>query len=63
MDREREAELKDLLISQKHQEGVAAFIELLAIRREQHRDRLEREEDAVVRGKSQECKALLQIFD
>ena len=63
MGKEREAELKDLLVSLKHQETAVAIIELLTIRREQYRDRLEREEDPVVRGKSQECKALLQIFD
>ena len=63
MSKEREAELEDNLANLKHQETAKIIVELLAIRRERYRDRLEKEENAVFRGKAQECSELIQLFD
>jgi hypothetical protein len=62
MSKEREAELVETLQSYKHTEAFRLAGELFALRRERHRDRLEGSEDAEVRGRSKECKDLLQIF-
>lgn len=60
--KEREAKIVDLLQSYKHQEIPTLLVELLTIRRERHRDKLEREEFAEVRGRAKECKDLLLLF-
>lgn len=62
MSKEREAELVETLQSYKHTEAFRLAGELLALRRERHRDRLEGGEDSEVRGRAKECKDLLQIF-
>jgi len=62
MSKEREAELVETLQSYKHTEAFRLAGELLVLRRERHRDRLEGSEDSEVRGRSKECKDLLQIF-
>ena len=62
MSKEREAEIEELLSQRKHNEVATLVLELLTLRRERHRDRLEREENGEVRGKAQECKDLLHIF-
>jgi len=62
-NKEREAEIEDLLMVYKAAEPIQLLLELLQLRRDRHRDRLEDSENAEVRGKSQECKALIQLFD
>lgn len=64
MSKEREAEIKAAL-KNFHQtsEVTRLVVELLNIRRHRHRDRLEKEESDQERGRSLECKDLLQIFD
>lgn len=58
--REREPEILERL--KTHQEATKLFSELLAIRRERHRDKLEKGEDNEVRGRAKECKDLLQLL-
>lgn len=62
MDKEREAELVNILDAYKGQEILARISELLSLRRERHRDKLESEENTVVRGRAKECKDLLYIL-
>ena len=61
MDREEEIieELKSAALSVE----VRLFLDLLALRREKHRNQLEKAEASEVRGRALECKALIQIFD
>lgn len=62
MSKEREAEIAETLSNLRHTEAAVLITELLTLRRERHRDRLEKEENGEIRGKAQECKDLLQIF-
>jgi hypothetical protein len=62
-NKEREAEIEDILKTYKTAEPVQLFLELFQLRRDRHRDKLEDGESAEARGKSQECKALIQLFD
>ncbi len=62
MSKEREKEIEERLIANKHQEVSVLFIELFTLRRERHRDKLEGAEDVNVRGRAKECKDLLYIF-
>lgn len=61
-EQDRVSELTEQLNMLKHQEPVRLLVELLKIKREKYRDRLERGEDDLSRGKALECKALLQIL-
>lgn len=58
----REAQLEEIIQSWKHSEGLRAMEELLALRREGYRDKIEKNESERVRGRSLECKDLLQLF-
>jgi len=62
MSKEREGEIEGLLQDYRKQEVPMLLIELLTLRRERHRDSIERTENPEVRGKSKECKDLLEIF-
>ncbi len=59
----REGVLMELLQSYTGQEVAGLVVELLTIRRERYRDKLERQESPEHRGRAKECKDLLQIFD
>jgi len=58
----REVDVVELLKAYKHTEVVTLFVELFSIRRERYRDKLESSEQEQVRGRSKECKELLQLF-
>ena len=62
MSREREAVVIEALTERKFQEGLILMAELLTLRRERHRDRLEGSEDPVARGRAKECKDLLRFL-
>ena len=62
MSEDREAQLVEIITAFKHSETARAVVELLTLRREHYRDRLEASENAEVRGKSKECKDLIQLF-
>lgn len=62
MSEYREPALEEQLVLRKHQEGLTAMIELLQLRRERYRDKLESTENPEMRGRAKECKDLLQIF-
>ncbi|MDY0282792.1 MAG: hypothetical protein RBR35_19850 [Salinivirgaceae bacterium] len=62
MSKERENEIEGLLQDYRKQEVPMLISELLNLRRERHRDSIERTENTEVRGRSKECKDLLQIF-
>ena len=62
MSQERAKEIQDILVSYKDMESIILFRELLALRRKRHRDKLEAGENAEERGRSKECKDLLQLF-
>ena len=62
MSKERIKEIQDILVSYKDMESIILLREMIALRREQHRNRLEGEESAEVRGRAKECKDLLQLF-
>ena len=59
---ERENEIEDRLALLRHTEVATLTAELLKLRRERHRDKLEGSEDPVMRGRAKECKDLLHIF-
>lgn len=63
MSKEREEELLQNLKDYRQSDVGRALQELLTLRRERYRDRLEVEESAEVRGKAKECRDLLQLFD
>ena len=58
--KEREQEILERL--RPHQEAMQLFSELLTVRRERHRDKLEKGEDSEVRGRAKECKDLIQVL-
>lgn len=62
MNRDRESELLELLSPYKGQGVLNHVTELLTLRRERHRDRLEKAEEAEFRGRAKECKDLIQLF-
>ena len=62
-DRAREAEIEEILKSFSTSEVAQLLVELLKLRRSRYRDYLESAENQDVRGKSQECKSLIHIFD
>lgn len=62
MSKEREAEICEILSNLKHTEAAVLIQELLYLRRERYRDRLEKEDSGEIRGKAQECKDMLHIF-
>jgi hypothetical protein len=62
MNRECEEQIEDALNSFISPEVKSLVVELLQLRRERWRDKLEKEENDQVRGKSLECKDLLDIF-
>ena len=62
MDREREEAIRETLETYGS-EGVKLLVhELLLLRRERHRTKLESEEASETRGRAKECKDLLQLF-
>lgn len=63
MNQTRELDIIGRIQTLKNQEAPQLFKELFALRRERHRDKLEKDEYPISRGRSQECKDLLQIFD
>ncbi len=62
MSKEREGEIIDALKGYGASEVTRLISELLSLRRERHRDRLETDDAPEVRGRAKECKDLLQIF-
>lgn len=62
MSDNREAELEERLSALQHSETAKLVVELLQIRRENWRTKLEGQESDQVRGRAKECKDLIQIF-
>jgi len=62
MQPDRETEILEALPAVAHERGVKLLLELFALRREKHRDKLENNEDATIRGRAKECKDLLNLF-
>lgn len=62
MSDNRIADIHDLLVAYKHSEVATLIVELLEMRREKWRDKLEGSENDQVRGRAKECKELLQLF-
>jgi len=62
MSDNREADIIELLRAYKQSEVSMLYSELFSIRRERYRDKLESSEQEQVRGRSKECKELLQLF-
>jgi len=62
MNDNREAELEEKLSSLQRSETAKLMVELLQIRRENWRTKLEGQESDQVRGRAKECKDLIQIF-
>lgn len=62
MSEKREIEIETYLESNKHTPMAVQLVELLRLRREKYRDKLENTEDGVVRGRAKECKDLLHIL-
>ncbi len=63
MSKQREAEIREILAELKNQNSMVLLFELLTLRRSRYRDKLESEESSEIRGRSKECKDLLQIFN
>jgi len=61
-NRKREDELLKVLEGYKGHEVPVLVAELLTLRRERHRDKLEVAEDPAKRGRALECKDLLNIL-
>ena len=62
MSRDREAELLELIEGQKQLSLVSTFKELLSLRRERYRNKLEAEENPLARGRAKECKDLIELL-
>jgi len=62
MDRGNESELIKQLEVHKMSDPIKLLEKLLTLRREQHRDSLESQENPVKRGKAQECKWLIELL-
>ena len=62
MSKEREAELLEGISKIGHSQGLQLLKELLVLRRERHMLRLEKEDSPETRGRSQECRDLLNLF-
>jgi hypothetical protein len=62
MSKEREAKILETLEPYRQQETLRLVVELLTLRRERHRDRLESEESEELRGRAKECKDLLSFL-
>jgi len=62
MTDQRETEIEERLALLRHTEASVLTAELLKLRRERHRDKLEGSEDPTMRGRAKECKDLLHIF-
>ena len=58
----RVADIKDILHRYQDTEAVMLIKELLTLRREQWRDKLESSENDQVRGRAKECKELLHFL-
>ena len=59
---DRETELLERLKLLGHTEAYTTIVEILKIRRERYRDKLENIDNPETRGKAKECKDLLQIL-
>ena len=57
-----EEELLARLPGHSHELGLKMMLELLAIRRNRHRDSLEKNENPEIRGRAKECKDILTFF-
>ncbi len=62
MSREREEEVIRLLEAYSCQEVALLAVELIKLRRERYRDKLEDMENAENRGRARECKDLIRIL-
>ena len=60
---DRMSELRDRIKLYSDGEAMVILKELLRLRREHYRDRLESTDSAEVRGRAKECKDLLSLFD
>ena len=63
MSKERETVILKTLEAYKEGETARLIKELITLRRERYRDRLEKDPTEVFSGRALECKDLLQIFD
>jgi len=61
-DRAREGELIERLKAAAHTNELKCVVELLTLRREKHRNSLEAENSDETRGRSKECKDLVNIL-
>ena len=57
-----EQEIMDRLELFKHSEGVRLVYDLLLLKREKYRDKLESMESDEIRGRSKECRDLIAIL-
>ena len=62
MDQERELKIVNRLAEMRHSEMAQLLTEYFTARREKYRDQLERVGSDEIRGKAQECRAVLQLF-
>jgi len=62
MSKDREEKIRDTLASYGAGEVKSLVMELVTLRRERHRSKLENGESSEVRGRAKECKDLIQIF-
>jgi hypothetical protein len=62
MSIDRESELIELIGKYAKQEPLLSISELLILRREKYRDKLESQNDEEKRGRAKECKDLLQFI-
>ena len=57
-----EQEIRERLELEKHTTGIQLILELLRIKRERYRDKLESMENEEIRGRSKECRDLVAIL-
>ena len=57
-----EQEIRERLELEKHTTGIHLILELLRIKRERYRDKLESGGSDEIRGRSKECKDLIEIL-
>lgn len=62
MSNEREEKIRETLASYGPSDVKSLVLELVTLRRERHRSKLENQESSEVRGRAKECKDLIQIF-
>lgn len=62
MSTDRETEIEELLKANSDQQVPRLLVELLALRREKYRDKLEKSDNPDTRGRAKECRDLSDIL-